>query len=344
MRRNFSRGFTLIELLVVIAIIAVLIALLLPAVQQARESARRTQCRNNLKQFGIALHNYHDTYKGFPIGFIDTVWGTGDRGLCSGWAWATGLLPYIDQATLYNQFNFRDNPYSLPTNQPLSGTPLSVFSCPTDIKPPTSANNSGSAATGAGIAKVATTSYQGVFGCFDGDPCTNVNNVPVSAVRNNGLFTLNLSRNIKMVTDGTSNVFAVGEVRWIPNATDSTGAAYGSDRQYIYGNITTGGGPQCDNNGVNNNGTHVHLRWTRHRLNGALLGANNIQRSFHSKHTGGGHFLLADGSVRFVNENINHTNTDYVAPSGTSPGNVNGPYGLYQRLGAIGDGQVIGDF
>src|SRR5471032_224525 len=100
MRSRF-RGFTLIELLVVIAIIAVLIALLLPAVHQAREAARRTQCKNNLKQMGLALHNYHDiTSTTFPPGYINTT----QAGNLSGWGWQTMLLPQIDQAALFNLF------------------------------------------------------------------------------------------------------------------------------------------------------------------------------------------------------------------------------------------------
>lgn len=96
-------GFTLIELLVVIAIIAVLIALLLPAVQQAREAARRTQCRNNLKQLGLALHNYHDQHNVFPTGSAGsyTTGGTVDRRS----SWALSLLPFVDQANFYNKFN-----------------------------------------------------------------------------------------------------------------------------------------------------------------------------------------------------------------------------------------------
>ena len=97
MRRNAApRAFTLIELLVVIAIIAVLVALLLPAVQQAREAARRTQCRNNLKQYGIALHNYHDAHQIFPIGNV------GNRF----WTFQAMLLPFLDQISLFNRCNF----------------------------------------------------------------------------------------------------------------------------------------------------------------------------------------------------------------------------------------------
>ena len=101
--RSQRKGFTLIELLVVIAIIAILIALLLPAVQQAREAARRTQCKNNLKQIGLALHNYHDVYKCFPPGRtrntysgITSAWYTGN------YSWLPRLLPNIDQAPIYN--------------------------------------------------------------------------------------------------------------------------------------------------------------------------------------------------------------------------------------------------
>ena len=100
------RGFTLIELLVVIAIIAILIALLLPAVQQAREAARRTQCKNNMKQLGLALHNYHDVYNAFPSGWIavDNGVQSAHDGL-NGAGWGTMILPYLEQSALYNQFN-----------------------------------------------------------------------------------------------------------------------------------------------------------------------------------------------------------------------------------------------
>ena len=99
-RRDRLRGFTLIELLVVIAIIAILIALLLPAVQQAREAARRTQCKNNLHQIGIAIHNYHDTFRIFPPGHVTSVhYDVTDNTM---WGWAVMILPYIDQSPMYN--------------------------------------------------------------------------------------------------------------------------------------------------------------------------------------------------------------------------------------------------
>src|SRR5262249_298470 len=107
-RRRRRRGFTLIELLVVIAIIAILVALLLPAVQQAREAARRSQCKNNLKQYGLARANYHDAHGMYPIGG-DPYWGTPPRGPWCGWQ--LRILPFIDQSGLYNQVNF-----ALPTD------------------------------------------------------------------------------------------------------------------------------------------------------------------------------------------------------------------------------------
>lgn len=333
------RGFTLIELLVVIAIIAVLIALLLPAVQQAREAARRSQCKNNLKQLGLALHNYHDSNQVFPMGLSDSVWGNTEL-IGDGWAWGAAVLPYLDQGPLFNQFNFNVNPYNAGGNQALGATPLTVFSCPSDLKPPTSPNNPGNAAAGKGTTAVATTSYAVSAGPFDGAPCVQSGTVPIPEPRNTGLFQVNRSQSLRHVTDGASNVIAVGEIRWIPNGTDATAAAYGSDRQYIYGHVTTGGGPKCDNNGVNNNGFHLHARWTRHKLNGPLLNASALERSFHSNHVGGAHFLMGDGSVHFISENIDHTSTNYVA----SPSNLNGPYGTYQRLAAINDGQVLGDY
>lgn len=102
---RLRRGFTLIELLVVIAIIAVLVALLLPAVQQAREAARRSSCKNNMKQLGLALHNYHDTHFSFPPGYLDqdSYGGFGFVDINQGhWAWSASLLPFLDQAPLYN--------------------------------------------------------------------------------------------------------------------------------------------------------------------------------------------------------------------------------------------------
>ena len=123
MKKRFVRGFTLIELLVVIAIIAVLIALLLPAVQQAREAARRSACKNNLKQIGLALHNYHNAYGSFPPAFVPDAEGHPAH------SWRVLLLPYVDGEELYSLYRF-DEPWNGPHNSKLADKIPSVYRCP----------------------------------------------------------------------------------------------------------------------------------------------------------------------------------------------------------------------
>src|SRR5262245_6025743 len=122
MRASSRRGFTLIELLVVIAIIAVLIALLLPAVQAAREAARRAQCVNNMKQIGIAFHNYHDTVGSLP---------SGTSGCCNG-TWQAFILPYMEQGALSNSYNFMTPRYSDPWNTTVTHSFVNTLLCPSD--------------------------------------------------------------------------------------------------------------------------------------------------------------------------------------------------------------------
>ena len=130
-----SRGFTLIELLVVIAIIAVLIALLLPAVQSAREAARRMQCVNNLKQIGIALHNYHDALSILPSGYIAaSKFIDGETDTAPGWSWASMILPQLDQPPLYSSINVY-LPIQAAANTTSTQTILSAFLCPSDQIP-----------------------------------------------------------------------------------------------------------------------------------------------------------------------------------------------------------------
>ena len=316
------RGFTLIELLVVIAIIAVLIALLLPAVQQAREAARRTQCKNNLKQIGLALHTYHGTFGMFPPGYIDSVaGGGGSQGQDGGWSWQAQILPQMEQGPLFNQFNFEYHPYgttSTAQNIALVATVQPAFSCPSDPKPPhTSIRESGN---GGYVERIATSSYCGVFGAFGDRACDGIQPQPSQR----GLLVANAGRRIADITDGTSNTLAVGEVTW-----------YVSQMQVLYGSLGSSGYAACQGHS-NIYPQWRHLRSARQKPNGTPPGSTYAHTGFHSMHTGGVQFLLADGSVRFISENIQHTNSPNDAPDTA--------LGAYQLLANINDGQVIGEF
>ena len=181
------KGFTLIELLVVIAIIAILIALLLPAVQQAREAARRTQCRNNLKQFGLALHNYHDTHRTFVPGVIA---GTEDLtdGMHSG---LTLLMPQLEKANVYNLYDF-DLRWSDPANLEAVSTFIPGFLCP---------SSPGGLPQNGGF-DLPVTDYAFSRGT-NGQLCLNSPKL--------GMFDINSKTKTRDVTDGLSNTFAMGE-------------------------------------------------------------------------------------------------------------------------------------
>ena len=169
MRRTSVRGFTLIELLVVIAIIGVLIALLLPAVQAAREAARRIQCGNNLKQVGLALHNYHDAVGSLPPGLLSKPGPDGDN-TGPGWGWAAMILPQIEQAAVANAINF-GLPIEAPANQTARLTKINMFVCPSDasFQPQFTVvdDSTSSSALGAPICDVASSNYVGMFGKGD---------------------------------------------------------------------------------------------------------------------------------------------------------------------------------
>jgi prepilin-type N-terminal cleavage/methylation domain-containing protein len=199
MRRR--RGFTLIELLVVIAIISVLIALLLPAVQAAREAARRAQCINNLKQIGLAMHNYHSALNSFPPGFI-TLTATSDplsKEVGPGWAWGALIQSQLEGSPLYNAVNF-----SLSVNDPASqtarSTKLSVFFCPSEpIKGPLALSPAGPGAPP--VTDVAPGNYVASAGQLE------IDDYPV----NNGVFYRNVASSIATILDGTSSTLMAGE-------------------------------------------------------------------------------------------------------------------------------------
>ncbi|WP_459555879.1 DUF1559 family PulG-like putative transporter [Lacunimicrobium album] len=300
-------GFTLIELLVVIAIIATLVALLLPAVQQAREAARRSSCKNNLKQIGLALHNYHDTFNVLPPGYMrrDYSYGTFDG---PGWGWGTFILPQLEQNAMYDSLQIDKQILTeSPAILPFSQTPLSVYRCPSV---PGGNLNEGlmSASATAGIAL---STYKGVFGNNNTQFNDSTDDCPLflgSCISGeNGSFGPNSSVRFRDITDGLSNTVMIGEIaRGINGRKDSTGVLID-----YKGSVWAGLSTQASRSNV---AVFQTLRGitasgaveTGYRLNGTNT------HSFSSHHKGGAQFLLGDGAVRFVSENIDGLLTNYI--------------------------------
>lgn len=338
--RNAGRGmkecgFTLVELLVVIAIIGILVGLLLPAVQAAREAARRMQCTNNLKQLGLALHNYESAHRRLPIGFTDYFSANNRPGRDGGWSWAAMILPYIEQGALHSSIDFNFAPYGTVgsisdpqgNNNRASAAVIPGFRCPSDIAPATTGINANAAG---GTSAIAVSSYAGSFGPFDGQVCLTGGALVTASQRTSGLFVVNSARTFGEITDGLSNVMAIGEVSYRAFNENTQG----SERQYVLGSIVTNGNSNCTNVGPASNGAFLHVRSTRNKLNGPVIGGFK-HRAFHSYHTGGANFVLADGSVHFISENIQHNNTTWEDYQAT------GTMGPYQRLSSMNDGNPI---
>ncbi|MDZ4686467.1 MAG: DUF1559 domain-containing protein [Planctomycetaceae bacterium] len=339
---TLSRAFTLIELLVVIAIIAILIALLLPAVQQAREAARRTQCRNNLKQLGLAMHNYHDNFNRFGATFWRSPWS--DPGIIGGvndWtngtkgSWMVRILPYIDQAPLYNAMNFaaetpgpcpnchlEAQPLPGPSGKLIRGTVIEAFCCPTDRAPksnrddPNWAKSSyaisiGNAAMGAqpgcgqGYTPFLGNSFGlGVAAHADGDRAHHVSGIASRC---------NWAASISDIGDGTSNTILVGES--LPECVDHMWAGWlHFNNVWISTTAPINFPIHCQGRPAVTETIPGCHDWNDH----------GYAQGFKSDHVGGAHVVLADGAVRFLGNNI-----DYMT---------------YQRLGDRRDGQVVGDF
>jgi prepilin-type processing-associated H-X9-DG protein len=318
----------LVELLVVIAIIGVLVALLLPAVQAAREAARRMSCSNNLKQLALGMHNYNDTHKAFPFGhhwrgIFDRDPNNDSGG--SGFGWGCALLPFIEQGALYDQFQTTQW-IALAPNLALAQTPLPVFSCPSDVKP--LRFNDGA------IPNSATGSYKGAGTSYDswqgGVPTATPN-----LLRFNSIFDRDNKGPVYLrdITDGTTNTFMICETRWKIDANER-------NRTRIYGasDANAAGGTIGATNALMVNG-QWQMNWT------AREGNPQPHRTAGSEHAGGAQFALADGSVRYVSETIQHTAAAWIdnANAFDRPNGGRG-YGAYQRLFSMGDGWVLSDF
>ena len=321
MKNRCRRGFTLVELLVVIAIIGLLIGLLLPAVQAARESARRSSCVNNLKQLGVALHNYHDARRAFPMGNRCTTSALPPQSASPGdptatrEPWTIHVLPYSDNVALYNRFDF-NQPFlshvvnstlrqetTLPGTNPnpaAQNTVNPLFKCPSDPESPESPlkNN-----------------YFGVMGGGLGAAWTASTAATPYQIYNNGILFLNSARGIKNITDGTSKTFLVGETIYQYNTPSEKFYGWGqgtrtrldyADRCFLQNVAATksqiNSKPQQDATGL-----HPYAIW---------------QTTFSSSHPGGTQFLTADGGVSFVSETVNLT--------------------IYRQMGVINDGAPVG--
>lgn len=342
------RGFTLIELLVVIAIIAILIALLLPAVQQARESARRTQCRNNLKQFGLAMHNYENSNRCFQRANYSSI-ATSTTGW-QGFSGHTMLLPFMDQAPLYSQLDFTQAFWG-GANATLKATVIPAFLCPSDFgwRYGTYGNDPGTTGGGGNNYAVSGGPSLLMLGVTGG----NVGGTPGTPIGiNDQIGVCNLFRNITVadILDGTSNTIAASELI-IGDGNSSTftigdvirGAVFPSGFPNTFPSATqlSAFSTSCN--------PSVHYGITgKNWINGmpgqtffctmnppnspnvdcmecggcAWYDARSVITA-RSRHVGGAHVLMADGAVRFVSNNVDLS--------------------TWQRAGAISDGNTAGE-
>lgn len=270
-RSGHHNAFTLIELLVVIAIIAILIGLLLPAVQKVREAAARLKCSNNLKQIGLACHNFHDTFKRLPPGYVATG---AYPDTSPGWGWGTYILPYVEQDNLYRQINL-----NMPVEtQAAIQTLIPLYHCPSD-----SPSESPFMVTDAAfnpICLAGASSYAATVGSDASE---------VDDFTGNGVFFRNSRIRMVEIRDGLSNTVFIGDRAW-------------SDTQGTWAGIPTGAvtrpgdtNPWQFTTGPGQCLVLVHNNWINIRTD-----ADGGLDDFSSKHTGGVNLLFGDGSVHFI--------------------------------------------
>jgi prepilin-type N-terminal cleavage/methylation domain-containing protein/prepilin-type processing-associated H-X9-DG protein len=286
------RGFTLIELLVTIAIIGVLVALMLPAVQQVREAARRTQCKNNMRQIGLALHNYHDAMRTFPPGVIvrdpELEWWNSHPG----WGWAAQILSQVDQAPVYNKINFGVS-ISDAQNSSACIVPLPVYVCPADPAPTTfTAKGNGQWGTPSGpICDVASANYVGVS-------CTEQSDLSNWATTGKWIYDGVLFPNSRIrmndITDGTSSTFLVSERSHRDGPVTWTGAVPGATVS-----PTASATPN-----VWDGDSAMTLSFVGDATKPGQAGNVWTSAGHTSNHGVGAHFLFCDGHIQFLSPSI----------------------------------------
>lgn len=356
------RGFTLIELLVVIAIIAILVALLLPAVQQAREAARRSSCKNNLKQLGLALHNYHDVYNTLPYRSggtgsctsVSTSLGNRYNGNCRRLSGFYAILPFVEQSALFDAIAAGDASIPISPGGPAGWDSWPVwdnavipgFLCPSD--------------PGFNVDDSKSNSY--VFSAGD-----NANNLIADSGQVRGLFARQSKVQFRDITDGLSNTVAMSE-----HVRAEFGATTTGNRTRTIEGIALGVTPLTPNNckaqvvngqwsaTANVKAKHGNVLWDGQAERCAfntILPPNSPSCSdgtntnadngtgiltATSQHSGGAQVLMADGAVRFISENIDAGDANATPPSGTAGGQS--PYGVWGSLGTRSGGEVVGEF
>ncbi|MEM7457780.1 MAG: DUF1559 domain-containing protein [Planctomycetota bacterium] len=332
-RARTSAGFTLVELLVVIAIIGILIGMLLPAVQQVREAARRTACKNNMRQLGIALINYESAFGAFPPGY--QYMSGADYGAATGYsvsqptanylglAWGALILPQIEQGNLYDLID-QDLPVFDPANLAARETELSVFICPTDSWSPKAFVVRDE--TSSPIERYAAASYCANWGPASGVVETPTNpsddiNLDATPDLSAGPFYRNSEVGYGDLRDGSSNTLAIGE-RTNGPILDSAGNPIGVPPHPNFENVWFAATRDIDV--PEDDHGHMVLFDCEYGPNQARGEGTGADRGVSAPHAGLAQFVFMDGSVHTINENID--------------------IGTYRALASIRGGEVIGDY